>query len=66
MTKDKVLITKEEYDELVRKAEIGDRMVNNNSAAGKKSSANMTPEQRQERAKKASIARWNKKKSTKA
>ena len=46
-----------ELQELRRKAELYDKIGKNNSIAGKKSAANMTPEQRSEKAKKAVAAR---------
>lgn len=52
-----IAIPIEEYKELKRKAEAYDRMNIGSSAGGKKSSANLTPEQRSERAKKAVAAR---------
>ncbi len=48
-----IAIPKSEYLELKRKAEAYDKL----SSGGKKSSANMTPEERRERAKKAVAAR---------
>lgn len=52
-----IAIPIEEYKELKRKAEAYDRMNIGSSTGGKKSSANLTPQQRSERAKKAVAAR---------
>ncbi len=52
-----IAIPIEEYDELKRKAEAYDKMNIGASVGGKKSSSNLTPEQRSERAKKAVAAR---------
>lgn len=52
-----IAIPKSLYDELIRKAKAYDNMTAHLGAAGKKSSANLTPEQRKARAKKAVEAR---------
>lgn len=54
---EKIAIPIEEYNELRRKAEAYDKISASNSQAGKKSAANLTPEQRRERAQKAVAAR---------
>lgn len=54
---EKISISLQEYNELKYKAEAFDRMTSHLSKAGKVSSANMTPEQRSARAKKAVQAR---------
>lgn len=54
---EKVSISLQEYKELVRKAEAYDKMNAGAKVGGKKSSANMTPEERSARAKKAVQAR---------
>lgn len=55
-----IAVPKNEYDKLRRKADAYDRMNAGSSAGGKKSSANLTPDQRRERAKKAVAARMAK------
>lgn len=54
---EEITISKKEYEELKRKAKAYDNMTAHLGEAGKKSSANLTPEQRKERAKKAVEAR---------
>lgn len=54
---EKIAIPKNEYDELRRKAEAYDKMAGQLSAAGKKTWAKLTPEERSARAKKAVAAR---------
>lgn len=54
---EKISISLQEYTELRRKADAYDKMNAGSSSGGKKSSANLTPEQRRERAKKAVAAR---------
>lgn len=49
-----------ELEELRKKAEAYDKMIAARSAGGRKSSANMTPEERAARAKKAALARAEK------
>lgn len=52
-----IAIPKSEYIELKRKAEAYDKIKNNNSEAGKKTWANVSPAERSARAKKAVTAR---------
>lgn len=54
---EKISISLQEYNDLKRKAEAYEKLSNGGKSGGKKSSANMTPEQRRERAKKAVEAR---------
>lgn len=55
-----ITISRKEYEELKAKAAIADKIAANNAKAGKKSAANLTPEQRSERARKAVAARMAK------
>lgn len=57
---EKICLSPEEYQELKRKADAYDKLSRGGKSGGKKSSANMTPEQRRERAKKAVEARMKK------
>lgn len=62
---EEITISIKEYKELQRKAKAYDNMTAHLGAAGKKSSANLTPEQRKARAKKAvetRIAKYGQKK----
>lgn len=52
-----IAIPKKLYDELKRKADAYDKMNAGSSKGGKRAWANLTPEQRSERAKKAVAAR---------
>jgi len=52
-----VTISKDELDRLKHKAKLYEKMVLDNSKAGKKAWSKLTPEQRSERAKKAVAAR---------
>lgn len=54
---EEISISLQEYKELIRKAEAYDKMNIGSRIGGKKSSANMTPEERSARAKKAVQAR---------
>jgi hypothetical protein len=56
----KVTINSDELQELRRKAELYDKMIADNTRAGKISAARMTPERRRARAKKAVEARIKK------
>ncbi len=55
-----VNISEDELAELRLKAKAYDNLIAKRSAGGKKSSANMTPEERSARAKKAALARAEK------
>lgn len=57
---EKISVSLQEYKELKRKAEAYEKLSNGGKSGGKKSSANMTPEQRSARAKKAVEARIKK------
>lgn len=57
---EQITISLREYKTLKQKAEAYDKIIANNSIAGKTSSNNLTPEQRHERAKKAVAARMAK------
>ena len=57
---DTITITVDEYNKLKRESELYQKMVADNSKAGKASAAKLTPEQRKARAKKAVEARIKK------
>jgi len=54
---DSITISRDEYNELKRKADAYDKMNAGSSKGGKRAWASLTPEQRSERAKKAVAAR---------
>lgn len=55
-----VVISEEALLDLRRKAEAYDKIVANNSRAGKASTSKLTAEERRARAKKAAASRWKK------